>query len=791
MTGRPIVSGSSSERRGHARPRDPAVPGLRQPGPSDPVIPVGSPDPAPLTGAPDPVSFTGAPDPVSFTGGPDPVSFTSGPDPVAFSSGADPVAFSSGPDPVTLTGSSNHVIPASLGGPAIPVVPPGPVIPTAPVSPGGLAGPGLPRRARHGSGRSPGSGRPPGSGGASGRRPASGSRQSQRARLAGLLILAVGVLVIGLATGFGSEPSAEPTVQAFLLAWQQQHYAAAGALTSAAPGTAAADLKNAFAQLDATQLFLTMDSITQHGGTAEASFTASVDLAEEGRAWTYHGRFGLSQQDGTWKVQWAPSVVYPGLGPGQRLAVVTQFPDRASVLDAAGRPLQVPSLVYVLGVMPSALTDPAATADRFATATGLDAGQVLGQITAAPPNQFLKLASLDPATYSSLHHELHGVPGLRVQRQRARLFQAEATPLVGSVGNETSPVLRNEGAFYLPGTTVGLSGLEQKYQRQLAGTPTTEVVAVTSAGVQVGVLARWPGAAGTPVRTTISSTVQGAALAALDGVSGSGEIVAVQAHTGEVLAVAQRHVSGPAAADVLNARLRPGTAFTIVSAAALLDTGVRTDTQISCENSFTVGGQTFTSDAAGATKSFSDDFADGCGTAFAGLSERLSPAQFDQVVKGFGIGADWSSLPVPAFSGSVPSAAGMADLAAETIGQGNVQMSPLSMAMVAAAVDAGSWHTPQFLAGAQDPSGAALNPSAMSELRTLMRNAVRSGAAQAASQPGTPVYGQVGLVHTGSTWTSWFVGFRGDIAFTVIESGKTSQLSAAALAGAFLAALGS
>ena len=617
------------------------------------------------------------------------------------------------------------------------------------------------------------------------------SRQSKRARLAGLLIVAVGVLVIGLATGFGSELSAEPTVQAFLLAWQQQHYRAAGALTSAAPGIAAADLKNAFAQLDATQLFLTMDSITQHGGTAEASFSASVDLAEEGRVWVYHGRFGLSEAGGTWQVQWAPSVVYPGLGQGQRLAVVTQFPDRASVLDAEGHPLQVPSPVYVLGVMPSALTDPAVTAARFATATGLDAGQVLGQITAAPPNQFLKLASLDPTTYSTLRPKLHGVPGLEIRRQRARLFQAEATGLVGAVGNETNSVLRNEGAFYLPGTTVGLSGLEQKYQRQLVGTPTTEVVAVTSAGRQVGVLASWPGTAGTPVRTTISSTVQGAALSALDGVSGSGEIVAVQANTGEVLAVAQRHVSGPAAADALNARLAPGTAFTIVSAAALLDTGVKTGTQISCENSFTVGGQTFNSDAAGPAKSFSDDFADGCGTAFAGLSYRLSAAQFDQVVKGFGIGADWSSLPVPAFSGSVPTAAGVAGLAAQTIGQGNIQMSPLAMAMVAAAVDAGSWHTPQFIEGAQDPSGAALNPSEMSELRSLMRNAVRSGAAKAASRPGTPVYGQVGLVHTGSTWTSWFVGFRGNIAFTVIESGKTSQLSAAALAGAFLTALGS
>jgi cell division protein FtsI/penicillin-binding protein 2 len=732
------VSWSSSEQGGHARPRGPAAPGPRR------------------TGPPEPPGSSGSP-----------------------RSPADPVS-STSPD-----GSISPVPPGAFAPPSGS---------TGPVPPGRA-----PRRAhtaRHGSGGSsgpgpgPGPGRGPGPG--PGRRSAPPSRQSRRAKIAGLVIVAVGILVIGLATGFGSELSAEPTAQAFLLAWQQQHYAAAGALTSAAPGIAAADLKDAFAQLDATQLFLTMNSITQHGGTAEATFTASVDLAEEGRVWVYHGRFGLSQAGGTWKVQWAPSVVYPGLSQGDRLAVLTQFPDRAAVLDAQGQPLQVSSPVYVVGVTPSALAHPIVTAERFANVTHLDATQVLGQITAAPPNQFLKLASLDPATYSTLRSGLRAVPGLVVQRERARLFQAEATGLVGEVGNETDPVLRNEGAYYLPGTTVGLSGLESRYQRQLLGTPTTEVVAVTSAGTQVGVLARWPGVAGTPVRTTISSKVQGAALAALSGTSGSGAIVAVQASTGQVLAIAQHHVPGSqAAADVLNARMTPGTAFTIVSAAALLGAGLKTGSLISCENSFTVDGQTFTFDGTRATKPFSADFADGCGTAFAGASERLTSSEFDQVVKGFGIGADWSSLPVPAFSGSVPQAAGVADLAAETIGQGNVQMSPLAMAMVAAAVDSGSWHTPQFVADAGDPSGTALSPSAMSELRSLMRGAVRSGAAHAANLPGTQVYGQVGLVHTGSTWTSWFVGFRGDTAFTIVESGKTSQLSAAALAGAFLSALGS
>jgi cell division protein FtsI/penicillin-binding protein 2 len=620
--------------------------------------------------------------------------------------------------------------------------------------------------------------------------------RAKRSRLAALAIVAVAVAVIvaGLATGFGSEPSAEPAAQAFLFDWQQQQYGAAGALTTAAPDTVAADLKGAFAQVDATQLYLSMNSVVQHGGTAQASFTASVSLAGEEHVWTYRGQFGLRRIDGTWKVNWAPSVINPNLGQGARLAMVTEFPARAAVLDAEGDPLELVTPVYEVGVWPARLASQAATARAFAARTGLAAGQVLGQISAAPPEAFFRLATLDPTEYARMRAELRKVPGLVVRKVSERLFQAEATGLVGTVGSEVNPVLRADGASYLPGTTVGLSGLEQAYQRQLLGTPTTEVVAVNSAGTRTDVLARWAGVPGTSVRTTISSQVQNAALNALDSGSNSGEIVAVQASTGQVLAVAQRQASGALpAAGPLAAKLVPGTAFTIVSAAALLSDGLKASTEISCENSFTVGGQTFTSDGTGEETPFSADFADGCGTAFAGMSERLSPSQFDQVVTAFGIGANWSPSPVPLFSGSAPSAAGEAALAAETIGQGSVRVSPLSMAMVAAEVDSGSWHAPQVLEGATDTvskPGTALDPSAMSALRSLMRSAVSSGAAQAANTPGTPVYGQVGLVHSGSGWMSWFVGYRGNVAFTVIESGRTAQLSAAALAGAFLKALG-
>ena len=602
--------------------------------------------------------------------------------------------------------------------------------------------------------------------------------------------MAVGVLVIGLATGFGSELSAEPTAQSFLFAWQQQQYAAAGALTTAPANTVAADLRGAVAQLDATQVFLSMKSVVQHGGTADASFTATVNLAQQGRVWTYRGHFGMRQVGGDWKVVWAPSVINPNLGPGERLAVVTTFPDRAAVLDAKGNPLQLKAPAYVLGVMPDRLASPANTAQAFAKRTKLQAGQVLGQITAAPPHSFLRLATLDSTTYARLRPSLRTVPGLVVRPEPQRLFQARATGLVGEVGSEINEQLRADGALYAPGTTVGLSGLERKYQRQLLGTPTTQVVAVNSAGQQTGILAQWPGTTGIPVRTTIDPTAQNAALTAMEGVPSSGEIVAVRASTGEVLAVAQHQASGVLPADdALNAKLTPGTAFTIVSAAALVQHGLSASTPITCPNSFNVGGQTFSSEGTGEPKPFSTAFAEGCGTAFAQLSERLTASQWTQVIKEFGIGSDWSQQPVPVFSGSVPSTTGDANLAAQTIGQGNVRMSLLSMAMVAATVDASRWHVPQVLQASGPPgAGAELDAGVTTTVRGLMREAVRSGAAHAASLPGQQVYGQVGLVQTGSGWMSWFVGYRGDIAIAAIESGKTPQLSAAALAGAFFSA---
>jgi cell division protein FtsI/penicillin-binding protein 2 len=795
VTGGRIVSSPESERSGHARPRGLFAPRPRvnpRPAPDARPNPNGRPDPDPAPPehtipAQDAIADH-LPDAPGLTGDAPTLDQAAGLTGAPRLTGDNPaltgVPGLDGAPGLTGGVPGLGILPGLDSAAPAPPAPPG-TVPPAPSGPSTPSRPGSRPRGREARHVAPSPSRRPG------RTSSPAVRRARRSRIAALAITAIGVLVIGLATGFGSELSAEPTAQAFLFAWQEQHYEAAGGLTTAPRDAVATELKGAIAELDATQLFLSMKSVVQHGGIADASFMAKVTLAQQGRVWTYQGHFRMRRVGDDWKVVWAPSVINPNLGPGERLAVVTRFPPRAAVLDAKGNPLQLPAPAYVLGVWPERLARPAATAQAFASRTGLQAGPVLGQITAAPPHQFLRLATLDATSYAGLRGSLRRVPGLVVRPESQRLFQAEATGLVGQVGSELNERLRADGALYAPGTTVGLSGLEQTYQRQLLGTPTTEVVAVNSGGQQTAVLAHWAGTEGTPVRTTIDSRVQNAALTALDRAPNSGEIVAVRASTGEVLAVGQHQGSGPLpAAGALNAQLMPGTAFTIVSAAALISNGlIKASTPVSCADSFTVSGQTFTSGGTGEQKPFSTYFAQGCATAFAQLSERLSEAQWTRTVKEFGIGADWSRLPVPAFPGSVPSAAGDANRAAQTIGQGNVRMSVLSMAMVAAAVDAGRWHVPEVMQNTQLPSpGNALDLTVTKALRGLMRGAVRSGAAHPAGLPGQQIYGQVGLVHTASGWMSWFVGYRGDIAIAAIESGKTAQLSAAALAGAFFSA---
>jgi cell division protein FtsI/penicillin-binding protein 2 len=613
-----------------------------------------------------------------------------------------------------------------------------------------------------------------------------------KARLGIAFVVVAGALGAGFTDGFNGAGSPETAVSTFLLQWQEAHYAQAARLTDGPRAQVTAQLAAAYTDLDASAEVFALKSVTEQGSTATATYTATVNLAEDGQQWSYTGMFHLTARGGSWYVDWAPSVINPELGPGDRLAVATNYAPRAPITDMNGQSLIAKTAAFAVGVYPGKLKDPDQTAQAFASVTGLNELQVLGQIEAAPPRSFLALLTLSPADFAAQWPKLAKVPGLSRTQQAQRLFSSPAQSVVGTVGAEDSPTLIDAGAAYQPGMTVGLAGYEQTFQDELLGTPTTTVEVVDSAGRVKHQWAVKGGQAGTPVQTTLSLQAQTAADSALAAQSHSADLVAVDTATGAVRALGSYtagSVSLPPGGP-LSAKLAPGMAFSIVSASALLSSGVSAKMALPCETIADVGGVTFTAqDTPAWPASFASDFASGCSTAFANMARsKLSAQQLAGAEKGFGIGANWQLA--QGFSGSAPALSDEGSVAAQATGSGGVLVSPLGMAAMAAEVASGTGHSPTMLSTDHSTAWAApVTSGALAELQQLMLQAVEKGSAHAAYLPGTPVYGQAGVVQTGArSYLSWFVGYRGTLAVAAVEAGSTPAQAAASLAGQFLKA---
>jgi len=238
----------------------------------------------------------------------------------------------------------------------------------------------------------------------------------------------------------------------------------------------------------------------------------------------------------------------------------------------------------------------------------------------------------------------------------------------------------------------------------------------------------------------------------------------------------------------------PGSVFKIVTATAALRNGVTADTPVDCPDTFTVGGRTFRNDEGLAPLGqipFSRAFAVSCNTAFLGVAGRLPSGALQDAAALYGFGRT-DLLPIRAEGGTVPPPASPVEAAADAIGQGRVQASPLLVASMSAAVADGTWRQPRLLAG--DGATTPLPAGVAAALRPLMRGVVTSGTGRAADLPGTPVQGKTGTAEYGTAnpplTHAWFTGFRGSLAFAVfVETGSSGGGAAAPIARRFLAAV--
>lgn len=610
-----------------------------------------------------------------------------------------------------------------------------------------------------------------------------------RRTLAATVTLAVASTTL---TGCFEEPSPHDAVRDFLVGWQTEDYDLAAGRTDGDEQTVRKALADAKLELDAASFRFKITKVDVADDESRADFHAEVDLGENNPLWEYEGVLPLHLVDGSWKVRWSPSVLHPQLKEGQRFAVDTEPRPRQPVVDRAGDALQNDTLLYVAGVYPNQLGDRAQeVVAQLSEVTGYAQDRLLSRVRSSPPEKFVQLVTFGRALFQSKRAKLEAIDGVEIQPQRQPVDPDAPRQIVGSVSALTPETEQKLGGPQRAGDSVGRNGLQQAYQDYLTGSTETKVITLDlKTGEQVAELKQWPGRQNVSVKTTIDRVTQAAAELAV-AETGTSALVAVQRETGEVLAVSTKGLHQER--DALAGKFPAGTAFSIVAADALLKKGVSPKQKLACPQERTVGGAKFvhTGQSAGVTTSatFQEHFAKGCVTALASLARRVTADELLRSAKAFGVGQPWR-LPLRSFSGTLPSLGGDADKAKAIAGQ-NVEMSPLSMALVAAAVGSGTWRPPVLVTDPKspDPTGEStpapqpapvpMDPKARAALMTMMR----AGAAGTPAQAGK---GRVyGVTATSGNQQGWFVGWQGDVAIAVLAK----NYDPAAVAGSFFGAL--
>jgi cell division protein FtsI/penicillin-binding protein 2 len=504
-----------------------------------------------------------------------------------------------------------------------------------------------------------------------------------------------------------------------------------------------------------------------------------------GGTWAYDTTLPLVLIDDRWKVSWRSTVLHPRLADGQSVAVAWSTPKRGPILSRDGEPLFVRRPVVTVYVQPRRVQDLNDVLSVLDTTLQIESDPLRERVEAADPDHLVDVVTLRIEDYAPLRATLHPVPGLVFRKQRRPLTPSRtfARALLGRVAPPTAEILDEIGPGFGPDDILGVSGLQRQFQDSLAGRPGMRVVSVDAEGNEVATLHDTASKAGDALRTTLDPRVQNTADTALSTVGRPSALVAVQASTGEVLAVA----NGPDGGDIdraLAGQYPPGSTFNVVTAAALLATGMDPGDPVACPSTATVGTRTFRNAEGRAVgrAPFRTAFAQSCDTTMVSLVPQLPEGALMQAGQQFGFDGQWNPG-VNAFGGEIPAPNDDAEQAATAIGQAPVLASPLLMASVAAAVADGVWRPPVLLPDHDSPGDGAhpLDPALTAALADLMRDVVTRGTGRALRDvPGRPVHAKTGTAELGQQEPlqadAWVIAYRGDIAIAVlIEDGDSQQ----------------
>jgi penicillin-binding protein 2 len=429
-----------------------------------------------------------------------------------------------------------------------------------------------------------------------------------------------------------------------------------------------------------------------------------------------------------WNLQVRGSERYSNLAEQNRIRKVPILAPRGKIYDREGR-IIVDNYPSVSALLIREQLPKDASPDLSKIASGLhmsaeDIHDRMRRLAATPNAPFLLKDDITPDEQAFIEAHRDELPELETIMVHRRLYPKNGflAHLIGYVGEVSEQDLNSpQYETYQPGAIVGKSGVEQFYNDILVGKDGSRRSLVNSHGKEVGRLSTDPATPGQNLKLTIDLDIQMAAERALEGYNGA--VVAMDPHTGEILAMVSRPTFDPNAFSVritnkewnalvtdpakpllnkaIQAQLAPGSVFKIIMSVAGVQEGIAQNMTVHCSGSAVFYGHRFgcwVRSGHGSVE-LSKAIYQSCDVFFYTLAEKLGIDRIAKYAHEFGLGQK-TGIDLPQeVAGVMPSEEWKLKLfkqkwfAGETIsvgiGQGAVATTPIQLARAIGGISSG------------------------------------------------------------------------------------------------------
>lgn len=365
----------------------------------------------------------------------------------------------------------------------------------------------------------------------------------------------------------------------------------------------------------------------------------------------------------------------------------------------------------------------------------------------------------------------------------------------------THPELYSHLTGYFSTAFNSMTGLERAENSVLGGSDSS----LATQRIQELITGAQP--QGGSIELTIDPSVQAAAVAALGGQKGA--VVALDPATGAILAqvsspgfnandIAQPDAEAAKAAwatlnespdkplidrSIAGDQYAPGSTFKLVTTAALLEANpdLSPDTLVEAPDTYqppdtdkSIANYRGESCGDGSGKTtLRTAFIESCNTTFAMMAVDLGADKLVDQAEKFGFGQSFT-MPLEVTASRFPEPQSQAALAMDAIGQHDIMVTPMQMAMVGASIANGGELMRPFLVAKTytadlevlsvtkaETMGQTMSPETARTLGQMMLDGVRSGTGSAAAINGVEVAGKTGTAENGDNLAphSWFVAY--------------------------------